>query len=70
MTFSTMIEQLADGMMGSMGIFFLTLIFSLPLGLLIAFGKMSKFKIISIPVNKVNNYIIHIRISFHINQLT
>ncbi len=53
MTFSTMLEQLADGMMNSMGIFFLTLIFSLPLGLIIAFGRMSRFKIISIPVNVI-----------------
>ncbi len=53
MTFSTILEQLAEGMLNSMGIFFLTLLFSLPLGLLIAFGKMSKFKIISIPINVV-----------------
>ena len=53
MTFPTMLEQLADGMMNSMGIFFLTLIFSLPLGLIIAFGRMSRFKIISIPVNVI-----------------
>lgn len=32
-------------------IFFLTLIFSLPLGFVVAAGKMSKHKIISIPVN-------------------
>lgn len=51
MTFSTMLEQLAEGMLNSMGIFFLTLIFSLPLGLVIAFGRMSKYKVISIPVN-------------------
>lgn len=53
MTFSTILEQLAGGMLNSMGIFFLTLIFSLPLGLLIAFGRMSKFKVISIPVNVI-----------------
>ncbi len=51
MTLQTMIEQLASGMANSMGIFFLTLIFSLPLGLLIAFGRMSRFKIISVPIN-------------------
>lgn len=47
MTFSTMLEQLSSGMLNTMGIFFLTLIFSLPLGLIIAFGRMSKYKIIS-----------------------
>lgn len=42
-----MLEQLANGMLRSMGIFFLTLLFSLPLGLIIAFGRMSKNKILS-----------------------
>ena len=51
MSLEVMIEQLAGGMVNSMGIFFLTLIFSLPLGLVIAFGRMSRFKIISIPTN-------------------
>ena len=51
MTLQTMIEQLSGGMLNSMGIFFLTLIFSLPLGLVIAFGRMSRIKIISIPTN-------------------
>ena len=36
--------QLLDGMLVSVEIFLLTLLFSLPLGLLVAFGKMSKFK--------------------------
>lgn len=47
MTFSTMLEQLSSGMLNTVGIFFLTLIFSLPLGLIIAFGRMSKNKILS-----------------------
>lgn len=42
-----MLEQLADGMIKTMGIFFLTLIFSLPLGLIICFGRMAKNKILS-----------------------
>lgn len=42
-----MLEQLADGMLKTMGIFFLTLLFSLPLGLVISFGRMSKNKILS-----------------------
>lgn len=42
-----MLEQLADGMLKTIGIFFLTLLFSLPLGLVISFGRMSKNKILS-----------------------
>lgn len=42
MSLQVMLEQLSDGMLKSMGIFFLTLLFSLPLGLIIAFGRMSK----------------------------
>ena len=37
-----MLMKLSDGMLKSMGIFFLTLLFSLPLGLLVSFGRMSK----------------------------
>lgn len=47
MSFSVMLEQLAQGMLKSTGIFFLTLLFSLPLGLVIALGRMSKNKILS-----------------------
>lgn len=47
MTFSTMLEQLSSGMLNTIGIFFLTLLFSLPLGLIIAFGRMSKNKILN-----------------------
>ncbi|MCD7746553.1 MAG: amino acid ABC transporter permease [Lachnospiraceae bacterium] len=42
MKFSVMLSQLSSGMLRSIGIFALTLIFSLPLGLLISFGRMSK----------------------------
>lgn len=42
MSFGTMIGQLAGGMWVSFQIFFVTLLFSLPLGLLVAFGRMSK----------------------------
>ncbi|MDD2960310.1 MAG: amino acid ABC transporter permease [Lachnospiraceae bacterium] len=44
MSFMVMLGQLANGMLKSMGIFFLTLILSLPLGLVISFGRMSKNK--------------------------
>ena len=47
MSFEVMLEQLASGMLSTISIFFLTLIFSLPLGLVIAFGRMSKCKVIS-----------------------
>ncbi len=47
MSFPVMLEQLTMGMGKSMGIFFLTLLFSLPLGLFVAFGRMSRNKIIS-----------------------
>ena len=40
----SMIGQLASGMLATCEIFVLTLVFSLPLGLLVAFGRMSKIK--------------------------
>lgn len=40
-------KELLKGVGASLAIFFLTLLFSLPLGLLIAFGRMSKFKPLS-----------------------
>ncbi|HAX51735.1 amino acid ABC transporter permease [Muricomes intestini] len=43
---AAMLGQLSGGMIGTIGIFFATLLFSLPLGLLVAFGRMSKIKII------------------------
>lgn len=47
MNVSMMISQLAGGMMVSVQIFLVTLIFSLPLGLAVAFGRMSKNPVIS-----------------------
>lgn len=47
MATSTMLSQLASGMLVSIEIFVLTLVFSLPLGLLVALGRMSKSKILS-----------------------
>jgi len=44
---STMLSQLASGMLVSIEIFVLTLLFSLPLGLLVALGRMSKSRILS-----------------------
>ncbi|MCI9420451.1 MAG: amino acid ABC transporter permease [Eubacterium sp.] len=47
MSFSTMLSQMSEGMLSTLGIFALTLLFSLPLGFVIAFGRMSKIKIIN-----------------------
>ena len=47
MATSVMLQKLGEGMVTSLWIFATTLIFSLPLGLLISFGRMSKNKIIS-----------------------
>ena len=44
MSLSVMLQQLASGMVVSVEIFVVTLLFSLPLGLLICFGRMSKIK--------------------------
>jgi polar amino acid transport system permease protein len=42
MDLMTMLKQLGEGMIVTGEIFFLTLLFSLPLGLIIAFGRMAK----------------------------
>ena len=42
MDWSVMLLKLAEGMLKSVEIFTLTLLFSLPLGLFVAFGRMSK----------------------------
>lgn len=47
MSFMQIAGQLAGGMVVSIQIFVVTLLFSLPLGLLVAFGRMSKNKLIS-----------------------
>lgn len=43
MSFIVLIRELCNGMVTSVEIFFMTLLFSLPLGLLVSFGRMSKF---------------------------
>lgn len=42
MELSVIIAKLAEGMFVSIQIFIMTLVFSLPLGLVVAFGRMSK----------------------------
>ncbi|WP_301007295.1 ABC transporter permease subunit, partial [Faecalibaculum rodentium] len=39
--------ELGSGLLVSLEIFFLTLLFSLPLGMVVAFGRMSKNRILS-----------------------
>ena len=46
MTFGTILFQLSKGLLVSVEIFVLTLVFSLPLGFVVAFGRMSKNPII------------------------
>lgn len=44
MSFTTILQQLLSGMLSTLSIFFATLLFSLPLGLIVAMGRMSRFK--------------------------
>ena len=46
MEITTILKQLMEGMFVSVEIFFLTLLFSLPLGLVVSFGRMSKHSVI------------------------
>ena len=44
MTFSTMLNTMSAGMLRTCGIFALTLLFSLPLGVFVALGRMSRIR--------------------------
>ena len=46
MTVGMIVSQLAGGMLVSIQIFVVTLIFSLPLGMVVAFGRMSRNPVI------------------------
>lgn len=46
MSLQVMMRELGEGMLKSMGIFSLTLLFALPLGLLVSFGRMSKNRLL------------------------
>ena len=46
----TLITQLLSGMGTTLRIFLLTLVFSLPLGMLVALGRMSRCKLVSLPI--------------------
>lgn len=50
MNIQVLLENMLEASGATLGIFFLTLLFSLPLGLLLAFGRMSKLKAVNIPV--------------------
>ncbi|MCR4787117.1 MAG: amino acid ABC transporter permease [Lachnospiraceae bacterium] len=56
MSLSVMLKQLSEGLIVSVEIFALTLLFSLPLGLLVSFGRMSRIK----PVRYLVNFYISI----------
>ena len=46
MSLQMIVQQLGQGMLVTVEIFFLTLLFSLPLGLLVTFGRMSKHAVL------------------------
>ena len=46
MNYPNMFAELLSGLLVSVEIFVLTLVFALPLGLLVALGRMSKFGIV------------------------
>ncbi len=50
MNYEVLLSQMLQATIMSLRIFFITLIFSLPLGLLVAMGRMTKVKIINLPV--------------------
>ena len=49
----TVIKQIASGFGATLIIFFFTLLFSMPLGILVALGRMSKFKPLSILIQGI-----------------
>ncbi|MBQ8979811.1 MAG: amino acid ABC transporter permease, partial [Oscillospiraceae bacterium] len=46
MSFSTMLSTMSVGMLRTVGIFFLTLLFSLPLGMVVMLLRRSRFKVV------------------------
>ena len=47
MTLSTMLSAMGEGMLRSCAIFFLTILFSMPLGMVIMFLRRSRLKLVS-----------------------
>lgn len=50
MNYSILLSEMLEGTLNSLALFGLTLLFSLPLGLILCVGRRSRFKIINIPV--------------------
>lgn len=50
MNYQVLLSQMLEGTLMSLRIFFSTLLFSLPLGLLVALGRMSKNPVINLPM--------------------
>lgn len=50
MNYQVLLTEMLEGTLMTLRIFFSTLLFALPLGLLVSLGRMSKFKIINWPV--------------------
>lgn len=48
--FSTLLPAMLEGTLTSLSIFFLTLLIALPLGLLVAAGRRSRFKLVRLPI--------------------
>ncbi len=53
MSLSTVFSQIASGFGATLIVFFCTLLFSMPLGILVALGRMSKFKPLSILIQGI-----------------
>ena len=49
----TVTVSLLEGFLGTLKLFILTLLFSLPLGLIISFGSMSKRAILRLPIRLI-----------------
>ncbi len=54
--FISVVQEIGEGISSSLLLFVLTLIFSMPLGLLVCFGRMSKIK----PLSMVFNFVISV----------
>ena len=67
MNLSMLVSQLLDGMGNTLLLFVMTLVFSLPLGLLVTFGRMSKWEPLAFlhkpgrKLGRVSNWLVHIR---------
>ena len=51
MSYTVLLSQMLEATLMTLRIFFVTLIFSLPLGMIVALGRMTKIKAVSVPVS-------------------